>query len=179
MEKITITEALSEVNLIKKKITAKQAKITGSLTRFENQKDPYESDGGSTKMITSESQALNDLGRRLIKIRAEISRVNLENEITLGEETKSIHDWLVWKRELATASINFVKTVYTAVKNNMDSISRQPQVFKDDTGTTHLAKLISNIDYAEWIKLDEKLNEKLDILDGKLSLKNATILINV
>jgi hypothetical protein len=130
-------------------------------------------------MIQSETQALADLGRRLMKIRAGISRANLETEITVGEETRSVHDWLVWKRELSAPQAAFTKQVHQTVKNSLDAIARQPQVYKDEAGATHLAKLVSNIDYAEWIKADEKLNEKLEVLDGKLSLKNATVTIEI
>lgn len=179
MEKMTVTEALSEVNLIKKKIKSKQEKIRGALFRVEHVKDPFESDGGSEKMIQSEHQSLSDLNRRLEKIRSGISRANLETTITLGEEEKTIHDWLIWKREIATDYTTFVKDICNVVKVNNDAQAKNPQVYKDDEGKIHLVKPITNVDYSEWLKRHEKLIEKYENLDGKLSLKNATILIQI
>lgn len=93
MEKITITEALSEVNLIKKKIASKQNRITTALVRATHVADPFESEGGSKAMIKSELQGIHDLNRRLARIRAGISQANLETEITIGEDNRTIHDW--------------------------------------------------------------------------------------
>lgn len=179
MEKITITEALSEVNLIKKKIIAKQARIQSAVVRAEHNPDPFLSDGGSSAMVKAESQGIHDLNRRLSKIRSEISRANLGNEITLGEDTRSIHDWLVWKREIAKDQIKFTYDVHRAVKAHLDMTAKQPQVYKDADGNNQLVKWTINVDYAYWLKQNEQLEEKLEQLDGKLSLKNATIVVNI
>ncbi len=45
MEKITITEALSEVNLLKKKIEKKKEMILANLAKFKHVPDPYEKQG--------------------------------------------------------------------------------------------------------------------------------------
>lgn len=179
MEKLTITEALSEVNLIKKKVGAKQQKVLGALVRPAHTKDLYESDGGSKKMIESEAQAINDLNRRLAKIRSAISDANLSNEITLGEDTRTIHDWLTWKREIVNSQIHFTKSVHTTVKNMMDKIAKEPQVYVNEEGKQSLVQAVPNVDMAYWVRQEEILNEKLEQLDGKLSLKNATINISL
>jgi hypothetical protein len=47
----TITEALSEINLIKKKIEKKQQDVIGNLVRWEHLKDPFESVGGASSVF--------------------------------------------------------------------------------------------------------------------------------
>lgn len=42
-----------------------------------------------------------------------------------------------------------------------------------------VVKWLYHIDYSEWIKLYERGNETLEKLDGQLSLKNATILVEI
>ena len=179
MSKITITEALSEINLVKKKISAKQAKIQSALVQAEHIADPFLSEGGSEAMIKAESQGIYDLNYRLAKIRAEISHANLTHKISLGEDSRSIHDWLIWKREIATGQIRFTKEVHEAIKNHNKSSSDRPQVYKDSEEKVQLVKYKINVDYADWLKREAELNEKLEKLDGQLSLKNATIVIEI
>lgn len=179
MTQITVTEALSEINLIKKKVTAKQEKIQGMLTRVEHLADPFASDGGSPQVIKNEYQALYDLQRRLMKIRAAISSANLENTITIGLATYTIHDWLIWKREVRAGHIGFVSAVNRLIKTHLDQQSRQPQVYKDEAGAVQLVKTSINIDYPTWLKYEAEMTEMTEKLDGQLSLKNATILVEV
>ena len=49
--RITITEALSEINLIKKKIEHKKKTAMGLLVKAEHAKDPYESEGGTKSFL--------------------------------------------------------------------------------------------------------------------------------
>lgn len=179
MEKITITEALSEVNLIKKKIIAKQSKIKEGLFRVEHLPDPFISEGGSASMIGRETQGIQDLNQRLARIRATISLANLTNNISISGDLRTIHDWLIWKREIAKDQIAFVSSVHKNVKTHMDQSGKTPQVYKDTNDAVQIVKYVYNLDYAQWLKHDEILNEKLEQLDGQLSLKNATILVEI
>jgi hypothetical protein len=179
---ITITEALSEINLIKKKVTGKRAQIQQMLIRATHIPDVYEKEGGSKAFIEREMQAIADLNLRLIRIRSEISHANLETQITLSEGaftlTQSIHDWLIWKRELVKEQLQFVNSVNTTVKLHIDSVSKQPQVYKDEEGNIHLVKSEVNIHYPSWVAQQASLNALFEKLDGQLSLKNATVTID-
>jgi hypothetical protein len=180
---ITITEALSEINLIKKKLVSKRGVVSQMLIRAEHIPDTYEKEGGSRAYIDREVQSINDLCLRLISIRAGINRANLKETITISENghaiSQSIHDWLIWKREIINDDLNFYKTVTHAVKMHLDSVSKQPQVYKDDAGNIHLVKSMINIDYPAWQAAHARASAILEKLDGQLSLKNATILIDV
>lgn len=177
--KTTITEALSEVNLIKKKIEAGRTAILTTLVRPKHLKDAYESEGGSTELIKRATQSLNDLYKRLEKIRGAISQANLDNEITVGETTKTIFDWLTWKREISAEHLSFVTKVHTTTKSELDKLMKQPQVYKDEIGATHLLEVVANIDLGDYLKKIEQTNETIERLDGLLSLKNATIVVEV
>lgn len=178
-QKITITEALSEVNLVKKKIAAKQEKIRGALVRADHVKDPFEKEDGSVEMIKREFQAIQDLSTRLQKIRAGISQTNISTTITIEGQTRSIHDWLVWRRELQKGEQGFIQICHSTVKQHVDSLMRQPQVVKDNEGKATLVEYKINVDYAELLKRDHTITEILERLDGQLSLKNATITFEI
>jgi len=179
MAKMTITEALSEVNLIKKKIEKKAEFLKGNTARPEHLKDMFEADGGSLVKNGAEIQAVDDLYARLVKIRSAIAQANLANEITLNEKTMPIQDWLTWKREVATNVIGLTQAIHKSVKRTLDDAMTQPKVYKDEQGNTHLLKVVPCFDYAGLIKKEENLTALLEQLDGKLSLKNATILVDV
>ncbi len=178
-EKITITEALSELNLIKKKIDKKKEMILANLAKVKHVPDPYAKQGGGAQANLNELQGIKDLSTRLIRIRGSIAQANLNNKISINGHELSIHDWLTWKREIAPLKQKFFLDLCQKTKQNMDHWAKTPQVFKDEEGKTHLAEYESNIDYADIMKEAEHLGDCLEKLDGQLSLRNATIVIDV
>lgn len=178
---MTITEALSEINLIKKRLADKRTMIQGMLIQAEHLADPYEKESGSSVVIQREMQAMSDLQTRLITLRKGISRANLETEVTIKEGdvvmTQSLHDWLIWKREVIHEHMSFLAATNGKVKAYIEQASRTPQVFKDDAGNVHLLKHKINVDYPAWQRSLSAVSAILEKLDGQLSLKNATVLV--
>ena len=179
MDKMTITEALSEINLIKKKAEKKTNAILANLTKPKHLPDQLESEGGSKQFLKQEIQALEDLYNRQIKIKGSIGKANITNNITINGKTQSIHDWLIWKRDIAQVQINFNTKVYTEVKKQIEQFQRQPQIYKDKDDKTQLLEIEPNVEYGEFLKKTEELQDVFDKLDGQLSLKNATIIIEI
>lgn len=183
MSLITITEALSEINLIKKKLADKRNVVQGMVMSAEHVPDPYANDGGSAAVVMREVQSMQDLMKRLVRIRAGISSANLVTMVTLTEGsstlTQSVHDCLIWKREIVKDENIFLNNVTRTVKAHLDQASKQPQVYKDDGGAIHLVKTRLNIDYPQWMKVQAETDALLERLDGQLSLKNATVTIDV
>ena len=99
--KITITEALQEVKTIDARIQKKKEFIFNFLFRQNNQRDPHEKDGGSASLISKERQSINDWLERKISIRNAINVANAENSITIKDQSRTISEWLVWKRDVA------------------------------------------------------------------------------
>jgi hypothetical protein len=179
MAKMTITEALSEVNLVKKKIEHKKKEVLGLLVKPQHAKDLYAEEGGTKIHVSKELQSIGDLEIRLVKLRSAISLANIEHDITIGEFTRPIHDWLTWKREISKDQMAFINTIVSTVKTTLDRSNAQPQCYEDTEGKKHIVVIESMIDYPEMIRHQEKLATIFENLDGQLSLKNATIVINV
>ena len=179
MEKMTITEALSEINLVKKKIETKKKTVLSLLVKAEHQKDIYESEGGAPKFVAKELQSIEDLQIRLMKIRGTISAANIENFITVGERKHSIHDWLTWKREISKDETAFLNNMVTMTKQNLDQFTKNPQCYEDKDGKKQLVVIQSNVDLPALTRKQEQLSELFEKLDGQLSLKNATIVVTV
>lgn len=182
MKKITITEALAEIHLINKKIEKKKENIKRNLLTVSNIEDPFKNDGGAKEYIKREKQGIEDLYKALVKIRSEISKANLENSITIGDETKTIFSWLTWKREVANDYNSFLKEAADLVTQSLERHLKQPQVYmrgEQKEKEIEIVKYSSNLDTAAWYKENEEKEDKLNKLDGLLSLKNATILIEI
>ena len=181
MERMTVTEALAEIELIEKKVEKKAAVIMANLSRYEHQNDPYvKEDDGASGMLKREYQSMQDHWGRLIKFREAIAKANVDNSITVEGITKSISQWLAWKRDVQDDHIthlaNIVKTVEAAIKED----DRSPKVMRNaETNATHLAKLVWNVQLPDVRKQQEHLLTIKEKLDGQLSLKNATIVVSI
>jgi hypothetical protein len=177
--KITITEALAELNLIDKKITKKNQFITDNLYRYSHQTDIYKNDGGAKKLIEQEKQSIKDLENRKEKIRAGILKANMDNTIKIDKEKKTIYEWLVWKREIAANQINRLKDFYNSLNKANNDFKTSPKFYKNEEGENIISELIPHMDLNELQKEFEEKQEIYDKLDGLLSLKNATIVIEL
>lgn len=175
--KSTITEALSELKLIEKKIAKKQETILANTIRAEHVKDPFESEGGGEKYINAELQSVKDLRNRFVKIRAAIAKANAETFITIGTISKSVAEWLIYKREISTGEGKFHQELYNKTKGMLDSAIARPQAFTNAENKPDIVRLVSNVNIASLLKENEEIADALEKLDGQLSLKNATVVI--
>jgi DNA repair exonuclease SbcCD ATPase subunit len=177
---MTITEALAEIKTIEKRINSKREFIKTYAIRIESLKDPLEKDGGSAKLIEQEFQAIDDLEQRLVKLRREIA---FKNDLTFVEVegvNNSIAHWLVWRREVAPRKRAFLSSLRQHILMFRDQARRQyvHRYTKDDEIDQQL-EVIVNVREQELAQLQEKFENILGQLDGKLSLKNATVTLDV
>jgi hypothetical protein len=179
MAQITITEALAELKTIDKRIEKKREFVLDYLLRQEVFKDPLEREGGSVSAIKREMQAVGDLEERKITIRRAIQQANEFNTVTVGKRTRSIADWLVWRREVAPAQQKYLAGIRAKIEQARQEATRKGAGL---TGSAEAAKpndVIVNVNEQELARQIEELEEVLGKLDGQLSLKNATLFIDV
>lgn len=175
-ETTTITEALAELATIDKRINKKRQFVMQHLLRQEAMKDPLDRDGGSMKAIRAERQSIGDLLERKIRLRQAIQRANTETQITVGGVTRTIADWLVWRRDVAPLYSAFLQEMNTRIETMRQEATRKGLTVVA-TEPTKPTDVIVNISEAELAREIEALEETLGRLDGLLSLKNATIMI--
>lgn len=175
----TITEALAELKLIKDKVEKKNRFIASFIGRQDAVKDPLEKQGGSVAALKAERQSINDLINRFVVIRSKIAEANAKTQLTLGTDTKSIADWLVWRRD-AAPMIKAVQQSMAQQINNLRNEGRKKGLNVVSEGNAQTPNdIIVNVDEKELSEWEEKTIETLGILDGKLSLHNATVTIEV
>lgn len=178
MTKITITEALAEIPTILKRIEKKREFVQSFLYRQSAVRDPHEKDGGSSELIERERQAIVDLENRIIAIRNAIQNANQVNEITIGNQTRTINEWLIWRREVASGSKAFNGAIAAALKAlRNEAMKKGLGVSDQDKG--YSADYIVNVNEKKLAETIENLEDTLGKLDGQLSLNNARLMIEV
>src|SRR5437762_2223860 len=98
---ITITEALAELKTLQKRIEKKREFVVTFLARQDGLKDPLGNDGGSFVALGRELQAIHDLDARRVLIRTNIQKINQSTPITVENVTRTIAEWLTWRKEVA------------------------------------------------------------------------------
>lgn len=178
MQKMTITEALAEVKLIGKKIDTKRSFIMSNVARIEKIKDPLISDGGSPKVLSSELQAIRDLQEQVIRIRRAIMTANLKTELTIGGRSRTVAEWLTWRREVSAQAKEMTERVAEACGNARNTARQRSVAARGPQEPEGAADgVVINIDEMENQRRREEIVETLGKLDGQLSLMNATVVV--
>lgn len=179
MTKMTITEALAEIATIAKRITKKQQFVGDYLGRQKMLMDPLAKEGGSFQRLQQERQAITDLQERIVSARGAIMRANMETKVTIGGVTRVLQDWLSWKREVAPVLQAFLGGIRKQLQQvRQQAMTKGVAIVQATAGENAQDKdVIINISEDELAKEIEKLEEILGTLDGQLSLKNATTMI--
>ena len=176
---LTVTEALAEIKTIGKRIAKKREFVVGFLFRQERMKDPLEKEGGSRSAIERERQSIHDLEQRIVDLRRGIATVNATTDITVATRTMSIADWLTWRREVASGERDFVARMISTVQGvRKEAIQKGLQIVTGGDAST-LDDVVVNVDEQGLAMEAEQIEEILGTLDGLLSLKNATVTIDV
>lgn len=180
MAAITITEALAEIKTIGKRIEKKREFVGGYLARQDGVRDPLEKDGGSAQVIRAERQSIADLEQRIVSLRHGIQRANDETSVTLNGVTRSISEWLTWRRDIAPGQRQFLAGIRGGLHNLREDAKKKGNAVISATATTadtQPSDFVVNIDERALATEIETLEDTLGQLDGQLSLKNATITI--
>lgn len=178
MSKLTITEALAELKTIGKRLDKKKEFVLGFLLRQEMIRDPLEKDGGSVQAVAAERQSARDLQERVLLLRRGIQTANERETITIGGTTRSIADWLVWRREVAPWQQQMLGAIRNQINATRTDAARKGFALVAATETSKPTDVLVNVSEKELAAEIENLENTLGTLDGQLSLKNATVLID-
>jgi len=178
MSKITITEGLAELKTIDSRIEKKQGFVRDFLFRQNAQRDPHEKDGGSSKLIEQERQAIRDLELRKVTIRRAIADANAATKLTVGKQTMSVADWIVWRREVVPGREVFLNSLHSQLNQVRTTAMNKGLAVSSPEAAGYL-DIVVNVNEKELAVESEELTDTLGVLDGQLSLKNATVMIDV
>lgn len=174
----TITEALAELKLIDKKVEKKKEFISSYLVRQNALVDPLGDSGGSRKVLKQERQAVDDLLNRKVQIRRAIQTANEQTLLTVAGETRSMADWLVWRREVAPHEQKFLKELKGRIDQARNQAAQmRANLVAAEKNPENPTDVVVNVSERELGTRAEQVETILAELDGQLSLKNATVVI--
>lgn len=184
MPQLTITEALAEIKTIRARVAKKRAGIQPYIVRDSRLKDPMVASGGSDEWVKRERQAVKDLEDRTIKIRSAIQAKNLETKLTIEGQERSLTDWLNWRREIATpddvgGSKHFLGQMILWITTARANAQKQGVAVVEKETASDKPQIVVNVNEADLHKEADDMEKILGVLDGKLSLLNATTTIDV
>lgn len=186
MAQLTITEALAEIKTIGSRLQKKRESIGPYVARDVRVRDPLEKDGGSEKFIASERQAIADLENRVIAIRSAIQKSNLTAKLAVGGTSRSVAEWLTWRREISAGQKQFLGGLAQGLSNVRNEVQKKggrvvaaAVAVNEAPGPNDPPSLVICIDELKLIGEREAIEQTLGDLDGKLSLFNATTVIDI
>ncbi len=177
---LTITEALAEIKTIGKRLEAKRTFVRQYLTRHVGLVDPLLKEGGSVQALREARQAITDLESRVVAIRMAIAEANNTTTVTVGPDTRTIAQWLVWKREVAPGHAAFLQSITQSIMGGRKQT--QVRLTAQKAGEASLegeVDTVVNVDEKALAQESEDLQTLLGELDGKLSLANAITTIDI
>lgn len=187
---MTITEALAEIKTIGKRLEKKRQAVIDNLGRDSRMKDPLADGNGmsSLKFVASERQAIDDLEKRIVAIRTAIQSSNLTVRCKVGDREMPVQDWLNFRREISVGRQQFLMHINQSIKQlraqaqakggkvTFAGVAQQTNV---TTGEQQPVEILLNLNERDLLTEQETLEQTLGELDGKLSLLNATTIVEV
>lgn len=178
MSQLTITEALAEIKTINSRLDKKRATVLNYFLRPSTMNDPFEKEGGLETFVAREQQSINDLEKRIISIRATVQKSNNENTLEILGETRTITEWLAWRKEVYPGRKNYLGQLTTKI-NNSRNVGKQTIVKDPVTEKQGELQIVVGLNESKLLEEIERIEEIYNTLDGKLSLKCATTVIEV
>ena len=174
--KMTITEALAEIKTIGKRLDKRRQFIRDHLVRIDRIKDPLEDQGGTRQVIERELQAVGDLEERLVALRSAINSANQSTQLTIGRATRSVAEWIIWRREVSGGAQQFFTQMLSGINA---SRKQQPMVQAPGAVGGEPAGFEIGIDEKRLADDIDGMEQTLGTLDGQLSLLNATTFVEI
>ena len=106
-----IIEALKEIKLIEKKIEENGKLVFKYSSQPDNIKLPFETEEQQKKEIRNLDQSTKDLIENMIILNKRISITNLKVQVEINGETRSIQEWILYRRKIYTLYMNFYENM--------------------------------------------------------------------
>jgi hypothetical protein len=174
---MTVSEALSEIKLLSKRIADKRDFIHKSLGRPEFAKDPFAAQGGAPELLRREFQAMTDLEERIITLRLAILTSNATTTVAVQGEHRTIQAWLTARREVLPQRRQFINGLLTEISTTRANAQKQGNQVVAAGAAQKETDLILHVDEAALYTEREQIDVILGELDGRLSQSNATVQI--
>lgn len=180
--KMTITEALAELRTLEKRLAKKREFVLENLSLPAHLTDPLAYHGGIKEVVKREMQSIADMEERMVRIRDAITEANHSTTLTIGDVQRTIHQWLIWRREVAEGQQQLrqkIATTLAAVEKQVRDKVIRVQGGADEPVEEKPLEIIYALDRKEIVDELDDFETILGTLDGRLTLINAQATIEV
>ena len=98
-ETMTITEGLKKLRRIEKRILKNCVEIDKYSSLLSNEKPIFDTEAKQREEVAKLIQANGDLELEYCRLKARIDYTNLVTYVQIGDDNRTIHDWLVVQRK--------------------------------------------------------------------------------
>src|SRR5574340_615341 len=182
METMKITQALAEIKLAGRKIESSTEFVLKNVKRDDRLRDPFEKEKVTQEqMVNRELQSIEDNEKRIVALRTAINKANIENSITIEGVTKTIAEWIIWRRD-----------ILPGIEDRLHKINRQLEVTpsnsavmaellrgRQDAKSQDVINYVFNVSEKNLLEKTQTIQAIAEKLDGMLSLVNANIDITI
>lgn len=175
MRSITVSEALTEVKLIYRRISSAKEMAKQYATCPAKEIDPLAAEGKTSRdFVLAQINSIQDLVSNLTKIRSVIAAANAQTNMTIMGQTKSVQDWLKWKSESGPQLLAALREIQSAVYE-----SRQGGRLSALRTGAAPADVRVNLDEHKLLDMISVNDEILTSIDGQLNLVNAQTFVTI
>lgn len=167
MPRITVAEALGELAQIDQRLATKQQLIESFLVRDAALHDPLRNEGGTLSALAQEKAGLAALRERKVLLSRAIQTINAQTTLTFKDITRSIADWMAWKRDVLPTRTKFLQQLRGWI------------MWARSVPRTKAGAVVAQIDEKSLLEEIELLEEVQGWLQGQLNLKNAILTLDV
>lgn len=164
---LTIVEGLKRLRIIEKKIESNNADVVRYASGLSNRKPVFETEERQQEEVKSLTQSSIDLVTEYLKLKRRIDLTNLQVEIEIEGETRTIAEWLIVKRKIADIMIG----IYRSLSDSTATTMKRDDRFDGQGKPAHIVRY-----YKEEEKM-KRLRHWQDLkaaIDGRLEVVNAT-----
>ncbi len=177
---ITITEALQELKTIDKRIVAARDFVMSYGVRQGSTIDPLDLEGGSHKAVPAKLDSIRDLLERKVVLRSAINAKNALTTVTVAGQSRTVADWIIWRREAFKQELDAWTALQRKVLEARTQCAGKAITLREDGNQpTKVNEASCFIPEGTIAKRISQLQEIESVLDGKLSVVNATTTIEI
>jgi hypothetical protein len=123
-------------------------------------------------------QAIRDLSARIVQIRTAIQDTNLKTQLSINGVTQTIAEWLTWRKEISNNQRLLLQSIRQQItRARGEGAPSKARAAVAAATETAADQIHVSVDEQAIIAASEQLEETLGTLDGRLSLLNATVVL--
>jgi hypothetical protein len=173
---MTISQAMATLKLLDKRIEGEIRDLDAYAVRRDSAADPLVRKGSNSAIyVAARQQAIADMSAQKIAIKEAIALANQATSLTVAVETRTVSQWIVWKRIVAPGMQTMYAGLLTKINRERAALDRENMAVAADSRV----QLVVNLDEQKLREDAKHLEDILGELDGQLSIINATTMITL